>query len=56
MTWNEYLEVVISRGATPELAQNSIGHMMDLYESYEWEAQVPFDADPDLRGTRYDVC
>ena len=28
MTWNEYLELQISRGATPELAMNSIGHMM----------------------------
>ena len=42
MTWNEYLELQISRGAKPELAMNSIGHMMDLYESWDWDAKVPF--------------
>lgn len=45
MTWNEYMALAISRGATPELAQNTIGHLMDLYESYEWEDQIPFNAD-----------
>lgn len=45
MTWNEYLELKISRGATPELAMNSIGHMMDLYESYDWDAKVPFEVE-----------
>ena len=43
MTWNEYLELQISRGAKPELAMNSIGHMMDLYESWDWDAKVPFE-------------
>ena len=45
MTWNEYFELMVSRGATPELAQNSIGRMMDLYESYDWNAKVPFEVD-----------
>lgn len=45
MTWDEYLNLQISRGATPELAENSIGHMMDLYESYDWDSEIPFEAD-----------
>lgn len=43
MTWNEYLDLQISNGATPELAMNSIGHMMDLYESWDWNNKVPFE-------------
>lgn len=45
MTWNEYLQLQISRGSSLELAQNAIGHMMDLYGSYDWDAQVPFEVD-----------
>lgn len=45
MTWNEYLDLQISRGASPDLAACSVGHMMDLYESYDWESEVPFDID-----------
>lgn len=45
MTWNEYLNTLVSRGATPDLAMNSIGHMMDMYESYDWDAKVPFDVE-----------
>ena len=43
MTWNDYLELQIQRGAKPELAMNSIGHMMDLYESWDWDEKVPFE-------------
>lgn len=45
ITWQEYLEKMIKKGATPELAEMSIGRMMDLYESYDWDAQVPFDVE-----------
>lgn len=45
MTWSEYFDLMVTRGATPELAQNSIGHMMDLYESYDWDEKVPFDVE-----------
>ena len=38
-------DLLVSRGVTPELAQNSIGRMMDLYESYDWDAEVPFDVE-----------
>ena len=43
MTWSEYFDLEVSRGAKPELAQNSIGRMMDLYESRDWDAEVPFE-------------
>lgn len=42
MTWQEYLEYQISKGATPELAENAIGRMMDTYESWEWDEEIPF--------------
>ena len=43
MTWREYLETEIKAGATPELAQNTVGHLMDLYESWGWDDPIPFD-------------
>lgn len=45
MTWNEYFELEISRGGTPDLIMNTIGHLMDLYESYDWDAEIPFEPD-----------
>ena len=41
MTWREYLEKQIEAGATPEMAEMSVGRMMDLYESCDWNDQVP---------------
>ena len=43
MTWNEYFDLIVEGGATPELAQMSIGHMMELYDSYDRDAVVPFE-------------
>lgn len=43
MTWNEYLELLISQGISLEHAQNNIGHLMDLYGVYDWDAEVPFE-------------
>lgn len=43
MTWEEYMEEMIEGGANFENAQNVIGHMMDLYESYNWDDVVPFE-------------
>ncbi len=43
MTWNEYLNSVVAAGATPELAMSTVGQLMDLYQSYDWNAKVPFD-------------
>lgn len=45
MTWNEYFDLMVSRGSNPENAMNSIGHMMDLYESYDWDSKVPFEVE-----------
>lgn len=45
MTWEEYYELEISRGGTPDLIMNTIGHLMDLYESYDWDAEIPFKPD-----------
>lgn len=43
MTWQEYLEEQIAAGANEENALNAIGRMMDLYESWDWDAELPFD-------------
>lgn len=43
MTWRDYLEKLIESGASPDLAEMSVGHMMDLYESYDWDSMVPFE-------------
>lgn len=43
MSWSEYYESLIAAGATPECADNTVGHLMDLYESYDWDAQIPFE-------------
>ena len=45
MTWQEFYDSWIARGADPDLAMMSIGHMMDDYESYDWDAEVPFDVE-----------
>lgn len=41
MTWNDYLKDAIKAGAKRELAENNIGHMMDLYEAYDWDEELP---------------
>lgn len=43
MTWNEYLDQLMSQGSSFDLAQNVVGHLMDLYEDYEWDSEIPFD-------------
>lgn len=43
MTWSEYLNSVVAAGATPEIAMRTVGHLMDLYQSHDWDAKVPFD-------------
>ena len=45
MTWKEYYNMLVERGAAPDLASMSIGHMMDDYESYDWDDKVPFDVE-----------
>lgn len=46
MTWNEYLEETINNGLDPDHAMNIIGHLMDLYNSYEWEKEIPKALEP----------
>lgn len=43
MTWSEYLDQRIEQGATPDLAELAIMRMMDIYESYGWDEEIPFD-------------
>lgn len=43
MTWQEYYNMMVARGADSDLALMSIGHMMDDCESYDWDDKVPFD-------------
>lgn len=45
MTWQEYFDMMVACGSDPDLAMNAIGHMMDIYESYNWDAKVPFDVE-----------
>lgn len=45
MTWQEYFDLQISRGCDPELVSNNIGHLMDLYGSYNWDSYIPFQVD-----------
>ena len=45
MTWQEYLDKMIEQGATLDLVQMSIGRMMDLYESWNWNDEVPFNVE-----------
>lgn len=43
MTWNEYLNSVVAAGAPPELAMKTVGQLMDIYQSHDWDAKIPFD-------------
>lgn len=43
MSWQEYYDNMIKAGASPECADNTVGHLMDLYESYDWNEQIPFE-------------
>lgn len=45
MTWQEYFDALVAHGGDPDLMMNMIGHMMDDYESYDWDAKVPFDVE-----------
>lgn len=45
MTWSEYLDLEMSRGCSYDNAQNVIGHLMDIYEDYDWDNEIPFDPD-----------
>lgn len=44
MSWREYLEMLIETGSTPELAENTVGCLMDLYECWDWDELIPFKA------------
>lgn len=46
MTWNEFLEATINNGVNPDHAMNNIGYLMDMYNSYEWDEQIPEDLEP----------
>lgn len=45
MTWQEYFDMRVKQGADPDLMQMMICRMMDIYESYDWNAIIPFDAE-----------
>lgn len=45
MSWSEYLELLMAQGSSFEIAQNTVGHLMDLYEDWEWDNKIPFDPD-----------
>ena len=39
MTWSEYYNKLVEAGAND--ADLVVGRLMDLYESWDWDAQVP---------------
>lgn len=41
MTWTEFYEELLKQTSHPALADNIIGHMMDDYESWDWDDEVP---------------
>ena len=43
MTWQEYYNELIESGCNDHNADNIIGHLMDLYESWDWDAEMPFN-------------
>lgn len=43
MTWEQYLDLLISQGCNEHNAMNVIGRLMDFYESYDWECMLPFE-------------
>ena len=43
MTWQEYFDVRVEQGVDPDLIKMVIGLMMNIFESYDWNAIVPFD-------------
>lgn len=44
MTWQEYFDILVKRGAGEDNAANVVGHLMDLYEQYDWNSEIPFEA------------
>lgn len=43
MTWMEYLNSIVAAGATKELAMQTVGNLMKMYRTSDWNARVPFD-------------
>lgn len=43
MTWQEYYDALIAHGCSEANAANIVGSQMDLWESWDWDALVPFD-------------
>ena len=43
MTWQNYLDLLMAQGSSFDNAQNVVGRLMDLYESYDWDATLPFE-------------
>lgn len=42
MTWRQYLDLLMKQGCSFENVQNVVGHLMDLYEDWEWDNTIPF--------------
>ena len=44
MTWNELFEELCKQCSCEQNASNMIGHLMDDYESWDWDAVAPAGA------------
>ena len=45
MTWNDLYKALCKQCSRDALADNIIGHLMDDYESYDWNSVIPDGAD-----------
>lgn len=45
MTWQEYFDMRVEQGVDSDLIKMVIGLMMNIFESYDWNAIVPFDVE-----------
>ena len=41
MTWNELKKALVKQGVKYYQADNIIGHLMDDYKSWDWDAIIP---------------
>jgi len=45
MTWLELYDKILKMVSSDKYADNIIGSLMDLYESWDWQSTIPDGAD-----------